>query len=69
MLLDEMANIATHEILKRWQPLRRADKMIIPHKLIDVLERDATELAESNDETGEQEYAVDSDTDSSFDEE
>ena len=37
-------------------------------KLIDVLQRDATELEGSNGVTGEQEYAADSNTDSSSDE-
>ena len=36
--------------------------MFLPQKLIDVLERNAIELKESDDETGEQEYAADSDT-------
>jgi len=49
------------------EPLWCADEMISPQKLIDVLKRDATELEESDEET-EQEYAADSDTDSSSDE-
>ena len=73
----KMANVAIYEIPKPWEghgwredgePLWCADEMILPQKLIDVLERDATELEESDDETGEQEYAADSDTDSSSDE-
>ena len=47
--------------------MENADEMILPQKLIDVLERDATELEESDDGTGEQEYAADSDTDRSSD--
>lgn len=71
-----MANVAIYEIPKPWEghgwrkdgePLWYADKMILPQKLIDVLERDATELDESDGETGEQEYAADSNTDSSSD--
>ena len=73
----KMANVAIDEIPKPWEehgwkedgePLWCADEMILPQKLIDVLERDAAELEESDDETGEQEYAADSDTDSSSDE-
>jgi len=71
-----MANVAVYEISKPWEghrwkedggPLWRADEMILPQKLIDVLERDATELEECDEET-EQENAADSVTDSSSDE-
>ena len=45
------------------EPLWCVDEMILPQKLIDVLERIATELEDSDDETGEQEYAADSSSD------
>lgn len=73
----KLANVAIYEIPKPleghgWkedgEPLWCADEMILPQKRIDVLERDATELEESDDETGEQEYAADSDSESSSDE-
>ncbi|KAL5006569.1 hypothetical protein ScPMuIL_015375 [Solemya velum] len=35
---------------------------MLPQKLIDVLERNATDIEESDDETGEQEYAADTAT-------
>ena len=46
------------------EPRWCAQEMILPQQLIDVLQRDARELDESDDETGEQEHVVDSDTDS-----
>lgn len=43
--------------------------MNLPQEVMDVLERYAIELDESDDETGEQAFAADSDTDSLSDEE
>ena len=66
-----MGNVSIYEIPKPWEghgwkedgeALWCADEMFLPQKLIDVLERNAIELKESDDETGEQEYAADSDT-------
>ena len=74
----KMANVALYEIPKTWEghgwkedgePFWCADEMILPQQLIDVLESDAVELEKSDDETGEQEYGIDSDTNSSSDEE
>ncbi len=52
--------------LENGEPLWCDKDMILPQTFIDVLDREATDLEESDDETQDFEYGVDSDDSSLF---